>query len=51
MPLSILKLMDNVVTTLAPSIFDWFFFILAGKENNHKLLDGFENGQYSTKDF
>ena len=23
-------------------IFDWFFFILAGNENNYKSLDGFE---------
>ena len=38
------------MTTLTPSFFDWFFFILAGKEDNHKILDGFEIGQYSTKD-
>ena len=31
-------------------IFDWFFLILAGNEDNHKILDGFEIGQYSTKD-
>ena len=30
-------------------IFDWFF-ILAGNEDNHKILDGFEIGQYLTKD-
>ena len=32
--LSILKIYDNVVTTLAPS-FDWIFFILAGNKDNH----------------
>ena len=31
-------------------IFDWFFFILAGNEGSHKLLDGLEIGQYPTKD-
>ena len=31
-------------------IFDWFFFILAGNEDNHKIFDGFEIGQYLTKD-
>ena len=30
-------------------IFDWFF-ILAAKEGSHKILDGFEIGQYPTKD-
>ena len=34
---------------LAPS-FLLFFFILAGNEDNHKILDGFEIGQYPTKD-
>ena len=23
-------------------IFDWFFFILAGNEDHHNILDGFE---------
>ena len=31
-------------------IFDWFLFILAVNEDNHKILDGFEIWQYSTKD-
>ena len=31
-------------------IFDWFFFILAGNKDNHKILDGPEIGQYPTKD-
>ena len=31
-------------------IFDWFFFILAGNEDNYKILDGLEIGQYPTKD-
>ena len=31
-------------------IFDWFFFILAGNEDNHQILDGFVIGQYPTKD-
>ena len=28
--------------TLAPSLFDWIFFILAGNEDNHKVLNEFE---------
>ena len=39
LPLSILKLIDNVVTTLAPSSFYWIFFILSGNKDNHKSLD------------
>ena len=31
-------------------IFDWFFFILAGNQDNHKILDGFKIGQDSKKD-
>ena len=31
-------------------IFDWFFFILAGNKDNHKILDGFEIAQYPMKD-
>ena len=31
-------------------IFDWFFFILAGNKDTHKVLDGFEIRQYPTKD-
>ena len=31
-------------------IFDWFFFILAGNKDNHKILNGFEIGQYSMED-
>ena len=38
------------MTTLNSFISDWFFFILAGNEDNHKRLDGFEIGQYSKKD-
>ena len=30
--------------------FDWFFFILAGNKDTHKISDGFEIGQYLTKD-
>ena len=37
------------MTTLTPS-FLIGSFILAGNEDNHKILDGFEIGQYSTKD-
>ena len=33
------------MTTLAPS-----FSIGSGNEDNHKILDGFEIGQYLTKD-
>ena len=39
--MSVLKLIDNVVTTLAPSFFIWIFFILSGNKDNHKSLDGF----------
>ena len=31
-------------------IFDWFFYILSGNEDNQKILNGFEIGQYSTDD-
>ena len=31
-------------------IFDWFFFILAGTEDNHKSTDGFEIRQDLTMD-
>ena len=30
-------------------IFDWFFFFLAGYENNHKILDGFEIWHYARR--
>ena len=36
------------MTTLTPSFLTGF--ILAGNEDNHKILDGFEIGQYLTKD-
>ena len=38
------------MTTLTPLFLIGSFFILAGNEDNHKILDGFEIGQYSTKD-
>ena len=31
-------------------IFDWFFFILACNKDIYKISDGFEIGQYPTKD-
>ena len=31
-------------------IFDWFFFILAGNEDNYKILDGFKFRQDWTRD-
>ena len=31
-------------------IFDWFFFLLAGNKDTNKISDGFEIGQYPTKD-
>ena len=40
------KLMDNVVTTLAPS-----FVIGSGNKVNHKSLDGFEIWTNQTLDF
>ena len=42
--------MENLVTSLASFIFDWFFFILAGNKDNYKILDGFEIRQDPTKD-
>ena len=33
-----------------PLVFDWFFFIFADNEHKHEILDGFEIGQYLTKD-
>ena len=42
--------MNNVVTTLAPSFFDWIFFILAGNKETHNISDGFEIQQDSTRD-
>ena len=42
--------MNSVVTTLAPSFFDWIFFIFAGNKDIYKIADGFEIGQYPTKD-
>ena len=41
--------MENLVTSLASFIFDWFF-ILAGNKDNYKILDGFEIRQDPTKD-
>ena len=38
------------MTTLATSVFDWFFFILAGNEDNYKISDGFEFRQDWTRD-
>ena len=37
------------MTTLVPSIFDLFFFILAGNKDNHKILNGFEIRQEPTR--
>ena len=31
-------------------ILDWFFFIFAGNEDNHNILDGFEIRQDLTRD-
>ena len=45
------KSMYNVVNTLAPSIFDRIFFILAGKEDNYNISDVFEFQSDSTKDY
>ena len=35
-------MIDNVVTTPAPSFLDWIFFILADNKDNHKISDGFD---------
>ena len=42
--------MNNVVTTPAPSFFDWIFFILTDNRDTHKISDGFEIGQDSIRD-
>ena len=44
------KLMYNVLSTLAPLIFDRIFFILAGNEDIHNILDEFEIRPDRTKD-
>ena len=38
------------MTTLATSVFDLFFFILAGNEDNYKISDGFEFRKDWTRD-
>ena len=38
------------MTTLAPSFFIFFFFILAGNKDNHKILNGFGIRHDSTRD-
>ena len=40
----------RVIITTSAFIFDWFFFILAGNEDNHKRSDGFEIRQDQTSD-
>ena len=42
--------MNNVVTTLAHSFFDWIFTILAGNKETHNISDGFEIRQDPTSD-
>ena len=34
--------MEILASTIAPTLFDWIFFIPAGNEFNHKIWDGFE---------
>ena len=42
---------ENLVTTLVLSFFfDWFFFILAGNEDSHKISNGLEIQQHLTRD-
>ena len=43
------KSMYNVVNT-SSFIFDWIFFIFAGKKDNHNISDKFEFQPDSTKD-
>ena len=45
------KFLYNVVTTLAPFIFDRIFFILARNEDIHNISDEFEIGPDRTKDY
>ena len=41
---------ENLVTTLAPSFFYWFFFSFAGNEDNYKILNAIKIRQDSTRD-
>ena len=38
------------MTTLAPSFFDQFIFVLAGNKDNYKTLDGFGIGHDWARD-
>ena len=38
------------MTTLAPSFFDWFFFILVGNEDKLNIMDGIVIRQDPTRD-
>ena len=42
--------MDNVVTALASTFYDWIFFILSSNKDTYKRLDVFEILQDPTKD-
>ena len=44
------KLIDNVVTALAPSFFYWIFIVLAGNKDNHNISYGFKIGPDQTLD-
>ena len=41
----------NPVDSVAPSVFDWFFFKLAGKQDRHKISDKFDFGPDWTTHF
>ena len=49
--MSILKIDGYCCDHSSAFIFDWIFFILAGKKVNHKRLDGFEIWPDQTLDF
>ena len=36
------------MATLAPSFFDWIFFVLVGNEDKHKISDDFHFGPNRT---
>ena len=42
--------MNTVVTTLSPSFLIGSPSFFAGNKDTHKISDGFEIGQYPTKD-
>ena len=48
--LECVKINEKCCDRSSAFIFDWIFFILAGKKDAHKISDGIEIGQYGTND-